>query len=42
MKSSSSLKQELVEFCRLAYHRKLVAGVGGNISVRAPENGLRW
>ncbi len=33
---SSSLKQELVEFCHLAYDRKLVAGTGGNISVRAP------
>jgi L-fuculose-phosphate aldolase len=40
LESSLSLKQNLVEFCRLAYDRKLVAGVGGNISVRAPEKGL--
>ncbi len=36
----SRLKEELAEICVLAWQRRLVAGAGGNISLRIPDTDL--
>ena len=36
-KSLDELKAELAEYCRRAFHRRLVSGTGGNLSIRVPD-----
>ncbi|MGH7893174.1 MAG: class II aldolase/adducin family protein [Candidatus Binatia bacterium] len=35
--SEAQLREELAHYCRFAYHRRLVSGTGGNLSVRLNE-----
>ena len=36
--SDQTLREELVRFCRLSYHRRLVSGTGGNLSARIGDS----